>query len=99
LVELIFETFLTDDEDICDVSEVEEIFHIVEAIRLGVRVRELGVDLGLTQCFASHLKVADEVVMFTRVVSDFDDFCKVRRVFCLDVRVWQYDEVLSKLGQ
>ena len=87
MVKLIIEALLADVKDISDVGEAKEVLHIVQAIRLGVRVRQLRVDLWLTKCLPSHLQVPDEIILFASAVGNFDHFSIVRRILSLDIRV------------
>ena len=59
----------------------------MKTIGLGVGIGELGVDFGLAEGLAGHLKVTDKVVMFAGVVGHLDDFSEVGRILRLDVRV------------
>jgi hypothetical protein len=60
----------------------------METISLRVCICQFRVNLGLPEGLASHLKEPHKVVMFARVVSNFDDLREVGWVFRLDVRVY-----------
>ena len=87
LVKLVLEALLANLENVRDVGHRQEVLHVVQAVRLRVRVRELGVDLGFTERLACHLEVTDEVVVFACAAGDLDDLGVVRGILRLDVRV------------
>ena len=85
LVQLVLKALLADLEDVRDVRHREKVLHVVQPVRLRVRVRELRVDLGLAQRLARHLQEAHEVVVLVGVPCDFDDLGEVGGVFGFDV--------------
>lgn len=87
LVQLVFETFLSNLKDIGDVCHAQKVLHVVQTVGLRISIGELGVDLGFAKRLASHLEEAHKIVMFASVVGDFDDFMEIRRVFRLNVRI------------
>lgn len=87
LVKLIVEALLADLEDISNVGHAKEVFHVVQAIGLGVSIGKLCIDLGLAKRLASHLEVANQIVMLASPVGEFDDFKEVAGVFGLDVGI------------
>ena len=87
LIELVLETLLSDLQDVCDVCHAKEVLHIVKTVRLRVRVRELGIDLGLADVLPRHLEVANEVVVLACVIRNLDDLGEVRGILGLDIRI------------
>lgn len=87
LVQLVVEALLSNVQDISDVRHAKEVLHIVQAISLSIRVRQLGIDLRFAERLASHLEVTDEIVLLASTVSNLDDFGIVGRILSLDVRV------------
>lgn len=88
LVKLVLEALLSDFENIRDVGHAQEILHVVQAIRLGVCVRKLGIDLGLAEVFTGHLKEADEIVVLAGAVCNLDELGVVGGILRLDVGVY-----------
>ena len=88
LIELVLETLLSNLEDIGDVGHAEEVFHIVQTIRLGICISQLGVDLRLADMLPCHLQVPNKVFMLACAISDLDDFREVGRILSLDVGIW-----------
>ena len=87
MIQLIFKAFFSDFKNVCDVSHTEEVFHIMESIRLGISISKFCINLWLPQSFASHLQESNKIVMFASMVGNFDNFRIVGRVVCLDIRV------------
>lgn len=89
LIELILEALLANFQDVSNIGHAEEVFHVMQTVRLGVGIGELSVDLRFADRLASHLKEADEVVMFASVVADLDELSEVGRILGLDVGIWK----------
>lgn len=86
-VKLVLEALLSDAEYVCDVGHGQELLHVVQAVRLRIRIRELRVDLRLAQRLARHLQEANEVVVLAGTVGDVDDLGEVGWIRGLDVRI------------
>jgi hypothetical protein len=96
---LTWETFLSDFQNIRGVRHAKEVLRVMQAIGLGIHMRQLRIDSRFPKRFASHFKEANEVVMFASMTRDFDDFSKVGRIFSLDIRVCKKGEVSSRLRE
>ena len=71
----------------------------LQAIGLGIRIRQLRIDPRFPKRLASHLKEANKVVMLPGMIRYFNDFGEVGRIFSLDVRVCKKSEVSSTLKE
>ena len=88
LIQFILKTLLSHFEYICNVRHVQKILHVVEAVGLHICIRQLSVDLRLTESLAGHLEEADKIVVLASMVRDLNDFREVRWILCLDVRIY-----------
>ena len=88
LVQLVLETLLSNDKYIRNVRDAQEVFHVVEAVGLGVRVGQFGVDLWLAEALAGHLEVANQVFVFVCSSRNLNDLVEVRRILGLDVGIY-----------
>ena len=86
LVHAGLEDLLARGELIGHVGHGEEVLHVVQPVRLGVRDGELRVDLRLAQRLAGHLQVPDQVVVLAGPTGRLDHLGVVGRVVGLDVR-------------
>ena len=87
MVQFVLEAFFSDLEDVCNIRKIEEILHVVQAVRFGIRVCEFSVDLRFTETLASHLEEPHQVVVLASVIGDLDNLCKVRGIFSFDIRI------------
>ena len=92
LVQRVLETLLADNEDVRDVGKVQEVFHVVQTVGLGVGVCELCIDLGLAQGLARHLEVSNEIIVLACTACNLDDFSIVAGILGLDVRVYRLSQ-------
>lgn len=65
----------------------------MEAIGLGIRVGQLGIDLWLAKALAGHLEVTNQIVVLVCPSRDLNDLAEVGGVLGLDIGV--YDELLG----
>jgi hypothetical protein len=79
------ETFLSDFQNIRGVRHAKEVLRVMQAIGLGIRMRQLRIDSRFPKRFASYFREANEVVMFASVIGYFNDFGKVDWIFSLDI--------------
>ena len=89
LVELVVEALFTDIQNIRNIGHGQEVLHIVQSIGLGISMRKFSVDLWFPQALPGHLEEANKVVVLVGASCQFNDLRVVRRVLCLDVRVYE----------
>jgi len=65
----------------------------VEAIGLGVRVGQFGIDLWLSKALTGHLEITNQIVVFVCPSRNLNDLAEVGGVLSLNIRV--YDELLG----
>ena len=71
----------------------------MKTVGFGIRVRQLGIDLGLADVLPGHLEIPDKVVMLSGAVRDLNNFEEVGGVLSLDVRVYRIVCKFQNLAQ
>ena len=57
----------------------------MQPVRLGIRISQLGIDLGFPQGLAGHLEVLDQFIVFACAVGDLDDFSIIEGILSFDI--------------
>lgn len=81
------ESFLSRTQLISDVRHTQELLHVMQSIRSGVRESQLGIDDGFSKRFPSHLQISNEVVEFGGSSGGLDHFEIIGRIGSFDIRI------------